>query len=192
MTTSVLSLALNPGLDVEALRRCYAQEGRVSIGEVLSNASAQALYEHLAARDDWLQLINAGEKLFELSRSVRRDMPAQKSDALDAAVYAGARAGFQFRYETVRVPDGVAERASSDDPLTDVADFLSQGPARDMLRTITGVEAIDFADAQATAYAPGDFLTAHDDAVAGKKRHAAYVLGLRTRPKIRLSDFSQL
>ena len=43
---------------------------------------------------------------------------------------------------------------------------------------MTGAADIAFADAQATAYAPGDFLTAHDDNVAGKARRAAYVLGL--------------
>ena len=47
-----------------------------------------------------------------------------------------------------------------------------------MLRDVTGEDRIAFADAQATAYAPGDFLTGHDDAVGGKKRLAAYVFGL--------------
>ena len=41
-----------------------------------------------------------------------------------------------------------------------------------------GEAAVRFADAQGTAYSPGDFLTGHDDAVEGKNRYAAYVLGL--------------
>ncbi len=49
---------------------------------------------------------------------------------------------------------------------------------RDVLRIITGEPAIRFADLQATAYSPGDFLTGHDDRFAGKNRLAAYVLGL--------------
>jgi SM-20-related protein len=48
----------------------------------------------------------------------------------------------------------------------------------DFLRVVTGKKGIDFADAQATAYGPGHFLTAHDDEVAGKQRHAAYVFNL--------------
>ena len=43
---------------------------------------------------------------------------------------------------------------------------------------MTGADTIDFADAQATAFAPGDLLTGHDDVVDGRKRHAAYVFGL--------------
>ena len=42
----------------------------------------------------------------------------------------------------------------------------------------SAIKQVAFADAQATAYAPGDFLTGHDDAVGGKKRLAAYVFGL--------------
>ena len=55
---------------------------------------------------------------------------------------------------------------------------MSTDRVRDFLRTITGSAEIEYADAQATAYAPGDFLTVHDDAVEGKFRRAAYVFGL--------------
>ena len=47
-----------------------------------------------------------------------------------------------------------------------------------LVRAITGSEAIGFADGQATRYVSGDFLTGHDDGVADKNRHAAYVFGL--------------
>ena len=42
--------------------------------------------------------------------------------------------------------------------------------------TLTGDPRCAYADAQATRYRPGDFLTAHDDDVAGKKRLYAFVL----------------
>ncbi|WP_299646545.1 hypothetical protein [Sphingomonas bacterium] len=76
------------------------------------------------------------------------------------------------------MPDDGAARAASTDPLAALATFLSIGAARDLLRTVTGEPTIAFADAQATAYAPGDLLTAHDDRVAGKRRKAAYVLSV--------------
>ena len=58
------------------------------------------------------------------------------------------------------------------------AQFLSAPATLQVLQTITGLDDIDFADAQATNYRRGDFLTAHDDEVAGKNRRAAYVFGL--------------
>ena len=176
--------SIDPRIDVDGLSRRYAETGRISIEPFLAPGGAERLYELLRSRTDWRQVVNSGEKLFELDRAAQQAMDAEQREALDQAVYAGARRDFQFRYETVRVPDGARERRASDDPLFRFADWLSTGPARDLLRTITGDAGINFADAQATAYSPGDFLTSHDDAVEGKNRSAAYVLGLNPEWRI--------
>jgi Rps23 Pro-64 3,4-dihydroxylase Tpa1-like proline 4-hydroxylase len=55
---------------------------------------------------------------------------------------------------------------------------MSNGGTRDFLRRVAGCGDIAFADAQGTAYSPGDFLTGHDDAFEGKNRRAAYVFSL--------------
>ena len=54
-------------------------------------------------------------------------------------------------------------------------EFLNSEPFLAFARAVTGVSEIAFADAQATLYRSGDFLSVHDDNVAGKKRYAAYV-----------------
>lgn len=169
---------LHPAIDVAALRRSFAARGRVRISEFLVVDDAIRLREHLSARTDWRQVLNSGDKLFELDRPTRDAMTSAQRAALDTAVLAGARDGFQYRYESIRVPDGAAARVGTDDALTALATWLSGGEAMALFRAVTGAADIDYADAQATAYAPGDFLTAHDDAVAGKGRRAAYVLGL--------------
>ncbi len=46
------------------------------------------------------------------------------------------------------------------------------------MRELTGLSDISWADAQATLYRPGDFLTVHDDRIGGHKRLAAYVLNM--------------
>lgn len=129
-------------------------------------------------------MFNSGEQIFELDRATQQALTKEQRAAFDQAVYGRARREFQFRYETVRVPDDPALRAASDDPLYRFAAWLSAGPARDLLRRVTGERAIAFADAQATAFSPGDFLTSHDDLVAGKNRVAAYVLSLNPRWRI--------
>lgn len=175
---------LNPGLDARALKAAFAAERRVQIHDFLDADSADTLHAELRSREDWRQVVNSGGKVFDLDRATRAAMSPDQLRALDDAVFAGARDGFQHRYEAIRVPDDAAERAASGDMLAAFAAWLSDGPARDLLRDVTGKPAIDFADAQATAYAPGDFLTAHDDAVAGKRRHAAYVFGLTRQWRI--------
>ncbi|KQO57412.1 2OG-Fe(II) oxygenase [Sphingomonas sp. Leaf257] len=171
-------LRLNPSLDTDRLARDFARDGRVRIPAILTEECAVWWHEHLRQRGDWRQVVNSGDRLFELDRTTRQGMSPEQRQALDDAVYAGARHGFQYRYETIRTPDGAAARIASDDPLAVFARWMSQEATLDMLRKIVGDDAVAMADAQATAYAPGDFLTGHDDGVAGKNRVAAYVLGL--------------
>lgn len=169
---------LNPELDVELLADRFRTQGRIHIPRFLAEEGAERLHQALRQREDWCLIINQDEKSFDLDRRSQAELTAEQRDALDAAVYAGARYGFQFRFESIRVPDGEAERAAMDDPLARFASFLSSPEVVGLLRRITGKPEIEFADAQATAYSPGHFLTAHDDEIAGKKRHAAYVFNL--------------
>ena len=174
----MVEFELNPNLDVPALSRTYADTGRVSIHDFLAGGSAQHLYDELRARNDWLQLLNNKEKVIELSREVRTSLVAEQINALNDAVYADARYGFQYRYESIRIPDGMGDRDRRKDGLTAFARWFSSDAPLALLKAITGAQDILFADAQATAYSPGDFLTGHDDAVSGKGRRAAYVFGL--------------
>jgi len=169
---------LNPALDRPQLADSYRRHGRVRIGDFLDPESADALERALLASNAWLQMVNSGDKLFELSRETRAGFSAERSAALQAAVDEAARWGFQYRYEALRVPDAPAERSAAGRPIDHFAAFLSSEPVRQFLHEITGDAAICFADAQATRYNPGDFLTGHDDEVAGKSRLAAYVYGL--------------
>lgn len=175
---------LNPALDRAALKQAFERDRRVQIRDLLADEGAALLHADLKQRQDWLQIVNSGGKVYDLDRATRAAMAPEQRDALDQAVFAGAREGFQHRYEAIRVPDEEAERAASGDLLAKLALWLSGGEVRDLLREVTGFAAIDFADAQGTAYAPGDFLTGHDDEVAGKKRLAAYVLGLTPQWRI--------
>ena len=178
------AFALGERGDVEALAARFADAGIVSISGILAEETAGELYAMLRQREDWRQVIGGTDRLVELDRPTRAALSDEQRSQLDQAVYAGAREGFQFRYETLRVPDGAAERAASPDPLAAFAAWWSSEQVLDLLRAITGAPHVTFADMQATAYAPGDFLTAHDDDVAGKNRVAAYVLNLTPKWRV--------
>lgn len=164
--------------DVEQLAVVFRRDGHVHVPDLLAGDGALQLHQLLRARADWRQVLTTAGGFVELDRPTRAGMSADQLRALDDAVYAQARAGFQYRFETLRVPDAQSERTAGDDPLFHFAQWLSGGEVRDFLRAVTGRRDIAFADAQATAYAPGDFLTGHDDQVEGKDRRAAYVFGL--------------
>jgi SM-20-related protein len=175
---SDLMFSIRADIDTDQLARDFSRNGHVRIRDLLTADTAVNLHTGLRTRQDWHQLINAGDKIFELDRETRAAMSAEQTTSLEDAIIAGARSGFQYRYETIRVPDPSPERTRSDDPVAKFAAWLSSKEPADLLRRITGKGDIAFADAQATAYSPGDFLTGHDDDVAGKNRRAAYVFGL--------------
>ncbi len=169
---------LNEGHDVEALARYFHADGHVHITDFLEPEDAALLYASLRGRADWKQVLTTASGFAELDRPTRAALDLAKAKQLDDAVYAQAREGFQYRFETIRVPDSAGERATSDDPVFAFAQMMSTGEGRDFLRALTGAADVEFADAQGTAYSPGDFLTGHDDAIEGKSRRAAYVFGL--------------
>lgn len=173
--------SLAPSIDVETLAERFARTGRVQIAPFLDEADATALAAHLLARDDWRQVMNAGEKVYESVPAVLATLTDAQRARLEEVMNAAARDGFQYRYQSIRVPDDVAARAALDDPLAAFARFMASAPLLDLLARVTGAPDINFADAQATNYDKGNFLTGHDDGVAGKNRRAAYVFGLTSR-----------
>lgn len=171
-------LLINPDLDIAALAQTYRNERRVRVPHLLEAAGAEMLHAHLDRHDQWWHLINTPDGVLEMSRRTRERLSGKRRVEIDAQVYEGARLGFQYRYEGLRVPDDPAAYARARDPLTAFARLMSSDAMLATLRAITGHEELSFTDGHATAYGPGDFLTRHDDNVAGKNRLAAYVFGL--------------
>jgi SM-20-related protein len=167
---------LNPDLDRAALRAEYEEEGRVRVYGLLEDGAMQ-LYEHFLARTDWFHLINVEGGVLELDAAAKAAMSPQEAAAIDEAAHERVRTGFQYRYHALRVPSPEAF-AHLHDPFSDFARLMQSEEMLDFLRAVTGHERMTFTDGQATAYGCGDFLTGHDDDVAGKGRLAAYVYGL--------------
>ena len=89
---------------------------------------------------------------------------------------AGERVGFLAALEYSEDVDGTA-MANAQVAGSDIAAFPRQ-PALESPPPPSPVPIGPLISGHATAYGPGHFLTAHDDEVAGKKRHAAYVYNL--------------
>jgi Rps23 Pro-64 3,4-dihydroxylase Tpa1-like proline 4-hydroxylase len=174
----VTPFKINPNLDVASLRQRFQRDALIQIDDFLAPKAARALQQELESSNEWRHVINGADKVFEI--------PADEFDALgpafmaqlDEATHRSAAHGFQFQYDSIRVPDSVAERLASSRALDEFATALSSDAALSLFREIAGGAPIAFADAQATRYRPRDFLTRHDDAIAGKDRVLAYVLNL--------------
>jgi len=171
--------ALRPGLDPAALAEPFAREGRLQIVDFLRHDGAMALLRALAESPAWRLAVNRGQETEDIAAAEIAGWSAAKRAALDEAVVAGGRDGFQFRYDTIRLPRYGSGWGDEAPPLlARFVEFLSSPELTGFLRTLTGDAGIGYADGHASRYRAGHFLTAHDDLNQGMGRRAAYVLNL--------------
>ena len=176
-------LALTSGLDVDALTRMFAAHGRISIPGFLDSHGAESLHRALVQAGGWKLTANRGEQVIDFDAAEVATWPAERRAKLDEAVVAGGRLGFQYLYETLRLSSNGT--SSADLPLLRaLADLLSAPEAKNLLRRVTGCSDIAFADAHASRYRAGHFLSTHDDKVEEMGRRAAYVLNLSPRWRV--------
>jgi SM-20-related protein len=170
--------SLSQAIDIAGAAAAFRSIGRVEIRDFLGPGQAEVLRAHLRERADWTLVLNAGDGVYEISRSGFDQLTDDQRAELDRKVIDAGRHGFQYRYESIRVPDDDASRQQGGTVLDQFVQFMSSSEVLRLFSKITGKNDYDFADGQATAYSSDHFLTSHDDDVAGKGRHAAYVLGL--------------
>lgn len=171
-----LPIRLNPQLDRRAIAGIFRAQGRVHIPEVLAAACASAIHSQLSTATPWQLSLNVGERHFDIAHQQLMLMPPQQRETMSRRMTEQSKRGFQYVFENYPLFDlyRAGERAH---PLLAMHEFLNSVEFLQFARDVTGLQAIAFADSQATKYLPGHFLTEHDDDVAGKQRLAAYVLG---------------
>jgi hypothetical protein len=166
---------LNPALDADRLAAGFGRDRRVHIADFLVREDAQALYRHLESDPAWRVVIRHGDRRYEFARA---DFTEKQRDSLNRMVHRANPGGIHYCFESIDVPNGERERAADPTMLNRFAEFLSSPPVMSLMKKITGLGDVTFADAQATAYGPGDFLSLHNDDERVEKRRAAYSFNL--------------
>lgn len=173
--TGPLTLEINSGLDVGALAKSYSEHRKLRLSGLLASG-AIGLHDHLQQSKEWIHLVTGTKGILEHDRLARSRLGRERINEIGLEAQRRARQAFQYRYEAIRVPDSCED--TDDDPLAQFAALMASAKMKEFLGSIIGAPVGGFADGQATAYGPGDFLTLHDDAVDGKNRLAAFVYGL--------------
>ncbi|MBW0008075.1 MAG: 2OG-Fe(II) oxygenase [Sphingomonas sp.] len=172
-----MTLRLNPALNCAALASDYAVRKRLQLRDFLDPASAEQVYESVHELP-WGMVYNDGPQVHQLSPEQVAAMDDQQADDITAGIQERAREQFQFLYAFYPVhhayllPTGPRYRAF------EFLELLNNPAVIDFIRDLTGLDQIRWADAQATWYRPGHFLTAHDDEDPVRGRVAAYVMNL--------------
>lgn len=178
MSSAAQQLGLAPGLDAATLAPAFARHGRLHVPGLFPAEQAQAIGAALAGPVPWHKSLTANGKSYDIGLDTLAAMPADRRAELEGAIGEGGRSGFQYQFDAWRLSDlmEAGQRQGGHlAPLEAAYDFLN-GPFLKFVRELTNDPRPDFTDAQATRYRAGDFLTAHNDDVDGKKRLYAYVL----------------
>ena len=172
---------LNDEHDRHLLARVYARHGRVHIPAILTPDTADRVHRCLTGETPYSLVVNIGDKVFDIAPEQAAAMSAAEKASLVQAAGEGAREGFQFLYENHRLSERGEAYRDAASYLARIVAFLNGGEFLAFARAVTGEPRIAFADAQATRYGPGHFLTTHTDLEPGKERLAAFVLNMTPR-----------
>ena len=165
---------LNPKLDRATLAREFSARGRINIQDVLTQSSAERIYHCLREETPYGLSLNTDGN----ARGLRNLTPEQQQEHRNRAWGQVGLDGFQFLFDQHQMSLNGEPYADQTHYLAKVMSFLNSSAFLEFARQVTGLAKIEFADAQATLYRSGHFLTAHDDDTPGDNRLAAYVLSL--------------
>ena len=180
-TPMTTALGINPRLDLDAIRGVFTRSGRAHVADCLELEGARELHRALVESKDWqLSLSNFGKHL-DLTEDQLQLLPTPQQVLLVERMNQTARTDFQYVFNNIPIYDLHLAGRLRDPVLVRAVEFINSAEFLEFARRATGFEQIAYADAQATLYRPGHFLTAHDDGVSGKNRLAAYVLSLTER-----------
>jgi Rps23 Pro-64 3,4-dihydroxylase Tpa1-like proline 4-hydroxylase len=173
--------ALNKAHDRRQLARVFASFGRIHIPSILTPESAGAVQNCLQEKTRYNLVVNSGSKVFDIAPEDFEKLSASEKADLVVSANEGAKHGFQYIYENCRLSEAGEPFPDEGHYLSKVVSFLNSQEFLSFVRAVTGETKIALADAQATRYGAGHFLTTHNDHADGKKRLAAFVLNMTPR-----------
>lgn len=178
MSATIPLFQLNPALDRAALATAFARHRRIQIRDVLTRETAATVHDVLARATPWGFAIRDAARETHLGPAEQAALTPPAKAELGRNVAAVVRdRGYGFAYQRYPMLTAYLERRDPDGPLALLVEHLNDAPLLELVRAVTGDDAIVKADAQATLFAPGQFLGLHDDGRTDESgRRIAYVL----------------
>lgn len=175
---ATLTLRLNPRLDPEPFARAYARERIVRIPDLFEPDMAEAVFEILTRATPWrLVYADANGRAVHLSQEEIRRLGREGAARLQAELMDRARRNIGYAYNCYPMIEAYLGGWDQGHPIHLLTEFLNSPEFLEFGRRVIGAPLITKADAQATFYAPGHYLTRHVDDGERRERRAAYTLG---------------
>jgi len=160
------------------LAASFREHGRVQIPDILNEQSANAIHDCLQNLQNWNLVFNKDGKHVDTDAADVANWPYEQQTQLEEIIHTQAIDGFQYFYSALPVYDIYHKKLMPGHFVNRLFEFLNSDEFLSLMRSVTCDDSIAFADAQATRYEQGHFLTRHDDDVVDKNRRAAFVLNL--------------
>ena len=170
---------LNPHLDRSALAAEFARNGRVQVRDFLTEETAEEIFRILSQHTPWGIAWQAreegGPKAIEAAEL--RTLPDDRRMAIMNDCYRSAGAGdYAFHYARYPMLDAYLGKWNEGSPHDLLLEYINAPDFLDFIREVTGMPELIKGDAQATLFAPGQFLGRHRDSHVGEGWKVAYVM----------------
>ncbi len=179
MSTTMMAMRLNPALALSPYAKLYKERGIVQIPDIFEPVAANALVEMLAKETPWR--LTFTDERDEAVHYARAEIDAMGKDAFQAkarGVMERARKNIGYLFYSYPMVEAYLNGWNPGHPIHQMTEFINGPEFLGLGRTILGQPAVNKAEALATLYAPGHFLTRHLDHGDKGERRAAYVIGL--------------
>jgi Rps23 Pro-64 3,4-dihydroxylase Tpa1-like proline 4-hydroxylase len=169
---------VNPDCDRAGAAARFGRDGRVQLRDFLTAPAAATIHRILSRETPWgLAWKAAGDGPHGLRRQELAALTPARRTEISAKIGTAMRGrDYAFSYSQYRILDAYLERWREHEGLNLLMEHINSEPLLDLVRAVTGIAEIRKADAQATLYAPGQFLAMHDDSHVTQGWRVAYVM----------------
>jgi Rps23 Pro-64 3,4-dihydroxylase Tpa1-like proline 4-hydroxylase len=176
--TAPVTLRLNPRLDLAPFAETYRRRGIVQIPDILDTDAAEATASLLARSVPWrLILTDDSDKPVHFSREETQALGRERFQAMMQDALARARLNRGYVYNMYPMIEAYLKGWDRGHPIHLLTELINSEDFLGLGRAVCGVPGITKADAHATLYGPGHYLTRHLDFGDDLERRAAYVMG---------------
>lgn len=178
MTETPIQLRLNPALDLSKYAEIYARRGIVQIPGVFEDPLAEEIDALLSHGLPWRMLMtDKDDRPVHFTAAEAQQLGRERLDAMVKDAFLRARDNRGYFYNTYPMIEAYMRGWEPGHSIHQITEFINSEAYLGLGRTVTGIPGINKADAHATAYHPGHYLTRHLDYGEDFERRAAYVLG---------------
>ncbi|TKB46271.1 2OG-Fe(II) oxygenase [Thalassotalea mangrovi] len=172
------TITINPELDWDALKREYQRESRLQIKDFFSADTAEYLLHLLQSNQDWYLAFNNGNQFYESSLEDLQKLTDEQRHKFRANIERRAQNHFQYVFFQYYISQAISLGENDGHPLHAFEAFVNSEEYLEKMRFLTEERKIAKADSYASYYAPGHFLSEHDDIHPKHDRVAACTFSL--------------